>query len=77
MSATTGTAMDKRLLTWGDLEQRWQPVGETSPERQRHLQRMARTWGLKAMRGTRGATARFHPADVVAAEATAAGRRAI
>lgn len=71
-----GTAIELDLLSWGDLERRWKPLGETSAERQRHLQRMARTWGLKAMRGTRGATARFHPMDVVDAEARAAGRRA-
>lgn len=72
-----GTAMEHRLLSWTDLNERWRPMGDTAKERLEHLQRMAREWGLKAMRGTRGASARFHPMDVVDAEARAAGRRGI
>lgn len=71
------TALDQPLLTWADLKKRWKPIGKTDAEKHRHLQRLAREWGLEAMRGTRGATARFHPMDVVDAEARAAGRRGI
>ncbi len=71
------TAMDKHLLGWTDLCVRWKAIGETADERLRWLQDKAREWGLKPMRGTRGASARFHPMDVVDAEARAAGRRGI
>lgn len=71
------TALEQKPLSWADLEARWQPIGETPEERQRHLQRLARAWGLRAMLGTRGSTARFHAMDVVDAEARAAGRRGV
>lgn len=64
-----------RLLSWSDLEARWQPPMEDPAMRRQWLRRRAAQWGLLPMRGTRGDGARFHHDDVVRAEQIGRGKR--
>lgn len=66
---------EDHLTTWDDLEQRWQPPGESAAAKRKWVQRRAAHWGLKPLAGTRGKAARFRPTDVLRAEAKAAGER--
>ncbi len=63
------------LLSWADLEKRWQPPMEDPELRRQWMRRMAQRWGLRPMTGTRGIYARFRSADVLRAEARGSGNR--
>lgn len=76
MEAAPSAELPKdRLLTWADLEARWQPPMEDAVMRRQWLRRRAQSWGLLPMRGTRGDGARFHWDDVAKAEQIGRGRR--
>lgn len=63
------------LLTWSDLELRWQARGDTSQAKRRWVRDRVKRWSLEPLKGTRGEDARFRPLDVINAEARAAGER--
>ncbi|GAA5139284.1 hypothetical protein GCM10023213_19720 [Prosthecobacter algae] len=69
------TEIHDGLLTWADLEKRWQPPMESPALRRQWMRRMAQRWGLRPMSGTRGETARFRSADVMRAEARGSGNK--
>lgn len=66
--------MNDGLLTFGDLEARWRPPGQTPMARRKWLLRRISSWRLPLLSG-RGESARFRPVDVLKAEARAAGER--
>lgn len=63
------------LMTYADLRKRWRAEGRTEADRHRWTVRHCKLWGLRPLKGGRGDNARFRPADVLAAEARAAGER--
>lgn len=71
----SGTGIIDRLMTWEDLEVRWQPPMTDAAKRKRWVKATATRWRLRPMKGTRGKTARFRHADVVRAEEFAATGR--
>lgn len=69
LAAGLGPAGQSRPLTAGELMVRWGIQGETEAHRLDTLAKRCRAWGLRPMRGTRGMSATYMVADVVAAEA--------
>lgn len=66
--------MSDGLLTVEEVMQRWRIAG-TDQARWKAFRRRCAKWGLRPLRGTRGAGQLFRPADVDRAEARAAGAR--
>lgn len=75
MSAAAAMMPTGNLLTYADLETRWQARGNTPEAKRRWVRDKARQWKLEPLKGTRGEDARFRPLDVINAEARAAGER--
>lgn len=65
------------LLTYADLERRWHIKGPNAKAVRKSLLRRCEALGLQRLRGTRGDATLFRPADVLKAEARAAGERRI
>lgn len=63
-----------RPLSALELIQRWAVPGETESARLDNLAKRCRAWGLEPMKGTRGASATYTLAAVLAAEAYASGQ---
>lgn len=59
---------EDEMITWEDLEARWRAPGPTPKARRKWVQRIAHRTGLKPFTGSRGASVRFRPADVLRAE---------
>lgn len=75
VSATLMAMPPGNLLSYADLEARWQARGDTPAARRRWVREKAHRWKLVPLKGTRGDDARFRPLDVINAEARAAGER--
>lgn len=75
VSATLMAMPTGNLLSYADLESRWQARGDTPAARRRWVREKAHRWKLEPLKGTRGDDARFRPLDVINAEARAAGER--
>jgi hypothetical protein len=73
VAAVLQPAAQSRPLTAEELMVRWAVPGETLELRLDNLGTRCRAWGLKPMRGTRGVSATYMVADVVAAEGFANG----
>ncbi len=67
---------DGGLMSYADLEARWQPAGATPQARRKWVLRRVEDLGLRAVMGTRGDSVRFRLASVLAAEEKKEGRRA-
>ena len=65
------------LITYADLEARWHITGPNAKAIRKALLRRCEALGLQRLRGTRGDATLFRPADVLKAEARAAGERRI
>ena len=63
-------------LTAQELLARWHIAGGTDALKLLTLRRRCEAWGLRPLEGTRGLGALYFQADVVAAEAYAAGHAA-
>lgn len=72
-SVLEGTAGMPSLLGARELAVRWGIGGGSDYLRLQYLSRRCRAWGLRAMEGTRGWSAMYRLADVLAAEEFGAG----
>jgi hypothetical protein len=69
--------MNDKLLSYADLEARWQPPSATPKARRKWIIRRCQDWGIRALSGTRGKDARFRPVDVLKGEARAVGEKGV
>lgn len=67
-------AQQSRPLTAEELIRRWAVAGKTTTEQLHNLAAMCRSRGLQKMQGTRGLSATYMIADVIAAESYASGK---
>jgi hypothetical protein len=67
-------AAQSRPLTAEELIRRWAVAGKTTTEQLHNLASLCRDRGLQKMKGTRGISATYMVADVIAAEAYASGK---
>jgi hypothetical protein len=67
-------AAQSRPLTAQELMQRWAVAGATQQDRLENLNILCKKRGLARMKDTRGMSATYMVADVIAAEAYAAGK---
>lgn len=67
-------AAQSQPLTAQQLIRRWAVIGKTDADQLHNLAAICRRRGLKPMGGTRGLSATYMVADVVAAEAYASGK---
>lgn len=74
LQETAAPGARSRPLTAQQMLERWNIPGATTSERLHNLAERCRARGLRRMEGTRGIHATYMLADVLAAEAYAAGK---